>query len=129
MQAADFRLGLGRGHRLLSRATPSAQPVLNLYLHIQGLCAPNNERLGRRGWLQRGSGGAQTRAMLRRTLFILLVAFLVCLPAQSALSKGWAGADPGTNFAVGQLPESCDGAGGTPPCIGVAVSYLDRARA
>jgi hypothetical protein len=67
--------------------------------------------------------------MLRRTLFILLVAFLVCLPAQSALSKGWAGADPGTNFAVGQLPESCDGAGGTPSCIGVAVSYLDQARA
>lgn len=67
--------------------------------------------------------------MLRRALFVLLVAFLVALPAQSALANGWAGADPSTNFPVGQLPESCDGAGGSPSCIGAAVSYLDQARA
>jgi len=101
--------------------------VLNLYLHIHGVRAPN-KRLGRQGSLQR-AGVAETGATLRRTLFILLVAFLVCLPAGTALANGWAGADPSTDFAVGQLPESCDGAGASPSCIGAAVSYLEQARA
>jgi hypothetical protein len=74
--------------------------------------------------------------MLRRSLFILLVAFLVCLPAGTALAtggaspaSGGAGANPSTNFPVAQLPESCEGAGTSAPCIDAAVSYLDQARA